>query len=121
MRLKETPVAERDGWPALLISPRNRTKAPPMQARIFQRPKNAMQSGKARTDQWILDFVPTEAKRPDPLMGWPGSGDMRQQLQLRFPSKEAAVAYAGKCGIDAVVHEPPPRRLKLQAYADNFR
>ncbi len=27
-----------------------------MSARIFQRPKNAMQSGKALTDQWILDF-----------------------------------------------------------------
>ncbi|MEO6040458.1 MAG: ETC complex I subunit [Croceibacterium sp.] len=92
-----------------------------MQARIFQRPRNAMQSGKALTDQWILDFLPAEAKKPDPLMGWPGSGDMQQQLQLRFDSKEAALAYAGNHGIDAVVHLPPPRRLKLQAYADNFR
>ena len=69
-----------------------------MQARIFQRPKNAMQSGKALTHQWVLDFVPAEAKKPDPLMGWAGSGDTRQQLQLRFPSKEAAVAYADKHG-----------------------
>jgi len=92
-----------------------------MQARIFQRPKNAMQSGKALTDQWILDFVPAEAKKPDPLMGWPGSGDTRQQLTLRFPSQEAAVAYAAKHGIDAVVHASPPKRLKLQAYSDNFR
>ena len=43
-----------------------------MQARIYKRPKNAMQSGKALTDQWILDFVPAEAKKPDPLMGWAG-------------------------------------------------
>jgi hypothetical protein len=92
-----------------------------MQARIFQRPKNAMQSGKALTDQWILDFVPAEAKKPDPLMGWPGSGDTRQQVTLSFPSKDAAVAYAEKYGIDAVVYQPPPKRLKLQAYADNFR
>ena len=92
-----------------------------MQARIYKRPKNAMQSGKALTDQWILDFVPAEAKKPDPLMGWPGSGDTRQQLQLRFESKEAALAYAERYGIDAVVHETPPKRLKLQAYADNFR
>ena len=92
-----------------------------MQARIFQRPKNAMQSGKALTDQWILDFVPAEAKKPDPLMGWPGSGDTREKLQLRFESKEAALAYAERYGIDAVVHETPPKRLKLQAYADNFR
>lgn len=92
-----------------------------MQARIFKRPKNAMQSGKALTDQWILEFAATEPQRPDPLMGWAGSGDTRRQVQLKFPSKEAALAYADKHGIDALVHEPPPRRLKLQAYADNFR
>ena len=92
-----------------------------MNARIFQRPKNAMQSGKALLDQWVLQFVPAEAKKPDPLMGWAGSGDMNQQVQLKFPSCEAAKAYAERYGIDAVVHPTPPRRLKLQAYADNFR
>ena len=63
-----------------------------MQARIYKRPKNAMQSGKALTDQWILDFVPAEAKKADPLMGWPGSGDTRQQVQLRFATCEDAQA-----------------------------
>ncbi|WP_126172318.1 ETC complex I subunit [Altericroceibacterium xinjiangense] len=92
-----------------------------MQARIFKRPKNAMQSGKALTDQWVLDFVPAEAQRADPLMGWAGSGDTRRQIQLSFPNLEAAKAYAEKYGIDAMVHQSPPRRLKLQAYADNFR
>ena len=92
-----------------------------MQARIYKRPKNAMQSGKALTDQWILEFVPAEARRPDPLMGWAGSGDTQRQLRLKFPSREAAVAYAEKYGIDALVHETPPKKLKLQAYADNFR
>lgn len=92
-----------------------------MQARIYKRPKNAMQSGRALTDEWVLDFVPAEARKPDPLMGWAGSGDTRQQVQLTFPNREAAVAYADKYGISALVHEVPPRRLKLQAYADNFR
>lgn len=92
-----------------------------MQARIYQRPKNAMQSGKALTDQWILDFAPAQARKPDPLMGWSGSGDTQSQVQLKFATQEAAQAYADKHGIDAVVHVVPPRRLKLQAYADNFR
>jgi hypothetical protein len=92
-----------------------------MQARIYQRPKNAMQSGKALTDQWILEFIPAEAKKPDPLMGWAGSGDTREQVQLRFPTREAAQAYAEKYGIAVRVHPVPPKRLKLQAYADNFR
>ncbi|MAL26085.1 MAG: ETC complex I subunit [Croceicoccus sp.] len=92
-----------------------------MPARIYQRPKNAMQSGKARTSDWVLDFVPAEAKRPDPLMGWAGSGDTQQQVQLSFPDKDAAVAYAEKYGIDAHVIATPPKKLKIQAYADNFR
>ena len=92
-----------------------------MQARIFQRPKNAMQSGKALTSQWVLDFVPAEAKKPDPLMGWAGSGDTRQQLQLRFPSKEAAVAYAEKRGIAYRVQEPKEAARRQISYAENFR
>ena len=92
-----------------------------MQARIYQRPKNAMQSGKALTDQWVLEFVPAEAKKPDPLMGWAGSGDTREQVRLTFATCDAARAYAEKYGIAAAVHSTPPKKLKIQAYADNFR
>lgn len=90
-------------------------------ARIFQRPKNAMQSGRARTDQWLLEFAPAEAKRPDPLTGWAGSGDTREQVRLKFASSAEAIAYARKKGWDYTLVPAPERRLKLQAYADNFR
>ena len=92
-----------------------------MAARIYQRPKNAMQSGKARTDEWVLEFERSEAQRPDPLMGWTGSADTQTQVILTFAHKDAAKAYAAKHGIPARVHATPPRALKLQAYADNFR
>jgi len=92
-----------------------------MSARIYQRPKNAMQSGRARTDRWVLEFEPAEAKRPDPLTGWAGSGDTRDQLFLSFPSLEAAKAYAEREGLAFTVIPAPERTLKLQAYADNFR
>jgi hypothetical protein len=92
-----------------------------MPARIYQRPKNAMQSGRARSDEWLLDFVPAEAKRPDPLMGWAGSGDVQQQVILTFATADEAKAYAERYGIEAYVIPTPPRKLKLQAYADNFR
>ena len=92
-----------------------------MSARIYQRPKNAMQSGKALLDQWVLEFAPAEAKKPDPLMGWAGSGDTQQQVILKFPTVDEAKAYAARYGIEAEVHVTPPRRLKIQAYADNFR
>lgn len=90
-------------------------------ARIYQRPKNAMQSGRARTDEWVLEFEPAEAKRPDPLTGWAGSGDTREQVRLSFPTVEAAQAYAEREGLAFTVIPAPTRTLKLQAYADNFR
>lgn len=92
-----------------------------MAARIYQQPKNAMQSGKALTDQWVLEFERSEAQRPDPLMGWAGSSDTQAQVKLSFPDQDAARAYAQKHGIAARIHATPPKSLKLQAYADNFR
>lgn len=90
-------------------------------ARIYQQVKNAMQSGRARTDSWVLEHEPAEAKHADPLTGWAGSGDTKEQLKLRFPSLAAAKAYADKHGLTASVVAGPERTLKLQAYADNFQ
>ncbi|ALR20513.1 MULTISPECIES: ETC complex I subunit [Sphingobium] len=92
-----------------------------MSARIYQIQKNALQSGKALTHKWVLEYAPAEAKKPDPLTGWAGSGDMKQQLKLTFPSEEAARAYAEREGIAYTVIQTAPKSLKIQAYADNFR
>jgi hypothetical protein len=91
-----------------------------MSARIFQRPKNAMQSGSGRRE-WVLEHAQAEPRKADPLMGWAGSGDTQAQVQLTFPSLHAARAYAEKKGIVATFIPTPPKTLKLQAYADNFR
>ena len=90
-------------------------------ARIYQRPKNATQSGRARTDQWMLDYLPREATPVDPLTGWNGLADTRAEVRLSFPTLEAAKAYAEKRGIAYHVVPAPQTKLKLQAYADNFR
>ncbi|MFM7402735.1 MAG: ETC complex I subunit [Erythrobacter sp.] len=92
-----------------------------MSARIYQKSKHAMQSGKAHTDEWVLEFAPSQVRFADPLMGWTGTGDTQSQVSLTFPSKDAAKAYANKYGIPARIHDTPAKRLKLQAYADNFR
>jgi hypothetical protein len=93
----------------------------PVAARIYQIPKNAMQSGKAHTQTWVMEYAPTEAKQPDPLTGWAGSGDTKQQLRLTFPTAEAAKAYAEKEGVAYTITVTAPKTLKIQAYADNFR
>lgn len=92
-----------------------------MPARIYQQPRNAMQSGRALTDNWILEFEPAEARRPDPLMGWAGSGDTQRQVRLTFPNAAAAQRYAEKYDIAFTVVPTPHKTLKIQAYADNFR
>ena len=90
-------------------------------ARIYQLTKNAMQSGRARTDSWVLEYEPAEPKRPDPLTGWAGSGDTRDQIKLSFPTLDAARAYAEREGLTAHIVPGAARTLKLQAYADNFQ
>ena len=92
-----------------------------MAARLYQREKNAMQSGRARAGQWVLEFESARAKRPDPLTGWAGGAETREQVSLTFPTLEAAQAYAAREGIEAHVIPAAAARLKLQAYADNFR
>jgi NADH dehydrogenase len=93
-----------------------------MLAKIYQPSKTAMQSGTAKTREWILEFVPESGKTLDPLMGWTGSSDMNGQVQLRFESREAAAAYAEKHGIAYQVFQPKVRRhiLRPGGYGDNF-
>jgi len=89
--------------------------------RISELERKATQSGKANAGKWLLEFERQQPLRPDPLTGWNGSGDTRPQVRLTFPTKEAAIAYCAKHGLQHHVVAAPPVRLKLQAYADNFR
>jgi hypothetical protein len=92
-----------------------------MRAHIYQPPKTAMQSGRAGTDHWVLEFEPTSPQRPDPLMGWIGSADTRKQVRLHFETREEAVGYAERNGIAYDLEIQPERRVVPKAYADNFR
>ena len=91
-----------------------------MLARIFRPARTAMQSGKAKTRDWILEFEPAAARSNDPLMGWTSSGDMRGQVRLSFDTREEAVAYAERYGIPFRLHEPEEAPVIIKAYADNF-
>ncbi|MCC7259853.1 MAG: ETC complex I subunit [Alphaproteobacteria bacterium] len=88
-------------------------------AKIYQPTKNAMQSGRAGR-KWVVEFDPAAPEALDGLMGWTGSSDMRQELHLRFDSREAAEAYAERNGITYRVVEPQQRAVKPKSYASNF-
>jgi hypothetical protein len=89
-------------------------------ARIYKPTKTAMQSGTAKTREWVLDYEPSEPRQVEPLMGWTSSGDMRQQLRLRFETKDEAIAYCERHGIAFQVSEPKAPTRRAMAYADNF-
>lgn len=93
-----------------------------MTAKIYQPARTAMQSGQARTKGWILEFIPAKARFIDPLMGWTGSADMNSQVKMTFDTKELAIAYAERNGIEYLVSEPKKRShiLRQNGYGDNF-
>jgi hypothetical protein len=90
-------------------------------ARISELDRRTTQSGKANAGNWLLEFERQEPLRPDPLTGWNGSGDTNPQIRITFQTREAAIAYCEKHGLAYHVVPAQPVRLKLQAYADNFR
>jgi hypothetical protein len=92
-----------------------------MLARIYRPSKTAMQSGKAKTNDWVLVFEPQSALRSDPLMGWTQSSDMASsEVVLSFDTKEEAVRYAEHHGIAfQLLESKAPKRI-IKAYADNF-
>lgn len=91
-----------------------------MTARIFKPAKNAMQSGNATSKEWRLDYEPEQPRAIEPLMGWTSSGDMKQQITLRFETKEEAIAYCERKEIPYQVIEPQDPVRRVVAYADNF-
>ena len=74
-----------------------------MSAKIYRPAKTAMQSGKAKTHLWILEFDQDVPRTIDPMMGYTSS------------------AYAERNGIDYRVIAPKDATRKAVSYSDNFR
>jgi hypothetical protein len=91
-----------------------------MTARIYKPARTAMQSGTAKTKEWVLDYEPEQRRAVEPLMGWTSSGDMKQQLRLYFDAKDEAVAYCERNGIAYEVFESTPPKRQRISYSDNF-
>ena len=92
-----------------------------MSAKIFRPAKTAMQSGKAKTNLWMLEFDQEQPRKIDPIMGYTSSGDMKQQLKLSFETLELAEAYAQRNGIEYRVILPKEANRQVVSYTDNFR
>ena len=93
-----------------------------MPVRIYKPARNAMQSGTANTEHWIVEFEAASPRTVDPLMGWTSSADTRQQLRLFFDTRDEAIAYAEREGLAyTVLPEAPAGKLIRKSYSDNFK
>ena len=92
-----------------------------MKAKIFKPAKTAMQSGRSKFNKWVLKFSNNKNQLKDTMMGWNGGSSTISQIELKFSSKEEAVNYAKKNGIDYEVLETRERKVINKSYADNFK
>ena len=88
-------------------------------AKIYKPTKTAMQSGIAKTKDWILEYI-VEKNSINPLMGWESSKNTLSELNLKFSSKDSAIKYAKKNKIDYEIIEPKNKKVIKKSYADNF-
>ena len=88
-------------------------------AKIYKPSKTAMQSGKANTRNWMLEFD-TLNTGINPLMGWESSKDTMSEVKLVFSTKEEAINYARKNNIEYYIVEPQKTKIIKKSYTDNF-
>jgi hypothetical protein len=92
-----------------------------MPARIYKPSRNAMQSGKGKSDYWVLEHEPETRRAADPLMGWTSTSDTVTQVKLTFDTREEAEAYAKRKGLAYTVQVEAPVRAQKKSYSDNFK
>ncbi len=92
-----------------------------MRVKIYKPSKTAMQSGFAKTEQWILEYIPETRRGPESLMGWTASGDTLNQVKLKFDSKDQAIAFAESKGWQYLISKPKTRIVRPRNYGDNFK
>merc|ERR1711974_359155 len=91
-----------------------------MDARIFKPRKSAMQSGRGKTHEWVLEFRSGDARFRDPLMGWTSINDTTGQVRMHFETREQAIDFAKRENLTFTVEESrEPKRL-VKSYAQNF-
>jgi len=92
-----------------------------MDVRIYRPSKSTMQSGRAKAQNWVIEYELKTARQPENLMGWTSSGDTLNQVRLNFVSLDDAIAYATKEGWGYTVQPPQERIVRPRNYVDNFK
>ena len=86
---------------------------------IYIPTKTAMQSGRGKLKDWILEFN-TRDPQTNVLMGWESSDDTLKEVRLKFSSKERAIDYAEVNNIEYRILEPKQKKFVIKSYEENF-
>lgn len=94
-----------------------------MRVRILQPCKSSMQSGRAKSNDWLVEPEIAGIREPEPLMGWVSAGDTMTELKgkLHFKTREDAIAFAQKHGLVYSIEETKKRKITPRNYLDNFK
>lgn len=102
----ERQTQELDTYPihdfsAREMAPRSTAAGLSGRAAIIRRlPRSVTSAAPQANRPWVLTFERRKPQRIEPLMGWTSDNDPMVQVRLSFPTREAAVAYAEKQGLD---------------------
>ena len=92
-----------------------------LRARLYKPSKTSMQSGKAKTKQWLLEFLVPPTFFKDEVAGWTGSTNTLCQAKLQFKTSDEAIQYAQHHKIELFIEEHREPLVTPKAYSDNFR
>ncbi|CAI2302692.1 unnamed protein product [Caenorhabditis sp. 36 PRJEB53466] len=86
-------------------------------ARIFRPAREATQSAWGNTKSWTIE-LDNRQRWENPLMGWSGTADPLSNvgMDLKFASKEDAIAFCVKNRWEFDVEEPHERQIKAKNY-----
>lgn len=86
---------------------------------IYRPARSPISSGRARPREWKMRFERRSPPYIEPLMGWTGDDDTLTQVELSFPSAEAAIAYARRQGLQYTVHGLQEQAPELRRVSDD--
>ena len=91
-----------------------------IKAKAYKNSTSSTQSGKKRSDYWVLEPLYQKSYVKDDLMGWSGGSDIKNQIKLKFSSINDLERYAEKNKISLEIIQPKEKKVIIKSYADNF-
>ena len=92
-----------------------------IKVKIYKPAKAITQSGRGKSQTWILECETISPRVPDSLIGWSSSKDTLNQVKLKFKTLDMAIKRAQKNGWEYTIVPTQIRKVTPRNYGDNFK